>query len=367
MRPTYPNALGRRLQGHARRTLVGVGSKGWERHYLDGRTTPPRRDVVRLSRYAPARRQEFTYPGDEFPTTLHFLPRFTYLLHDVVVDPLSGNIYDDSIGLIPESSAWPLAQQQMSWPRPFIRGLAARVRTTGRQAVFLPGGLFSGFYHWLLEDLPVVLKSLEIAVDPILVVPSRRASYVNDLLDILQLPLIEIRRPQRISNLVMTGKVAGHGSPFGVASPHPSDVEMLRSYFAGHILPTSAECKLMVSRSGLRRTARNETHLVKELAERGFSLIEPTEYSFIDQIKLFSQASIFIGVHGAAHANCVWMNTGSRVEEIMSKDYVVGYFAILSACIQANYRCYISMADDWNIDDRVMTDVIAAVSEGHYR
>lgn len=353
----------RRLRGYLRRRVVGADRMGWERYYLDGRITPPRDDVTRLAQYSPVRDLAYVYPGDTSLTTMNFLPRFTYLLEDVVVDPLTGLVYDSTVGLIPESSVWPLLQQQVSWPRPRVVGVPPRQLAPSQNAVFLTGGKFSGFYHWLLEDLPVALASLEVADDPVILVPEDRCAFVDDVLSILEIPIVELRRPCRIPRLVMTGKVAGIGSPYGVASPHPADVELLRRFFGRFMLPCDPASKLVVSRSGYRRSAANESELIGALTADGFRVVDPAQMSFVEQIEQFSAASVFTGVHGAAHSNCVWMAPGARVEELLSRTYVSGYFAALSACIGVDYRAHIFAGDGWDIDPEVLRSATASALE----
>jgi capsular polysaccharide biosynthesis protein len=227
----------------------------------------------------------------------------------------------------------------------------------------LTGGKFSGYYHWLLEDLPVAIASLEIADNPVLIVPEDRNSFVDDVLAILGLPVVELRRPCRIPRLVMTGKVAGIGSPYGVASPHPADVEMLRRFFGRFLKPRNPASRLVVSRAGYRRSAENEGEFVEALIANGFRVVDPARMSFIEQIELFSMVSTFTGIHGAAHANCVWMTPESRVEELLSRTYVSGYFAALSACIGAEYRAHIFESGSWDIEPAVLQSAVASASQ----
>jgi hypothetical protein len=341
--------IGRRLQGYVRRRVVGANGRDWERQYLDGRTTPPRDDVIRLSQYSELEELTFTFPGDTSPTTMRFLPRYTYLLEDVVLDPFTGLVYDKTSGIIPESSAWSLFQQQLSWPKPRMRSRYLAELSPPQSAVFLPGGKFSGYYHWLLEDLPAALASVAIAKNPVVLVPRLRCGYVDDILDLLDLPVIELSRPHRFRRLVMTGKTAGMGSPYGVASPHPADVRQLRAYFQQFLKPLDPSNKLVVTRAGQRRSAANEGELIAALTSNGYRTIDPAALSLTAQIETVSSAAMFVGLHGAAHANCVWMSPGSGVEELLSHSYVTGYFAALSACVGVDYRAHVYAGKNWEI------------------
>ncbi|WP_207462028.1 glycosyltransferase family 61 protein [Azospirillum sp. SYSU D00513] len=78
--------------------------------------------------------------------------------------------------------------------------------------------------------------------------------------------------------------------------------------------------KIYVSRrdASIRRVS-NEEALMEALAPHGFELICPGDLSFEDQIKVFSEAEIVVGPHGAGMANVAFMTPGTKVVEIFSR------------------------------------------------
>ena len=76
--------------------------------------------------------------------------------------------------------------------------------------------------------------------------------------------------------------------------------------------------RLFVSRQDAdHRRLRNEKELVSLLASRlGVTPIVPGELSVREQIKLFSQAELVVGIHGAGMSNIVFCHPGASVVEI---------------------------------------------------
>ena len=53
----------------------------------------------------------------------------------------------------------------------------------------------------------------------------------------------------------------------------------------------------------------NENEVEKNLISlEGFESITLSEYSFIDQVKIFNQAETVVGLHGAGFANLIFVN-----------------------------------------------------------
>lgn len=99
--------------------------------------------------------------------------------------------------------------------------------------------------------------------------------------------------------------------------------------------------RIYVSRRNANiRKIINEDIIIDDLKERGFEVIEPGEYSKIEQMHLFSNAKIIVGAHGMGIANSVFSNNLKLLLEIMNTDYNrVSYFrtAQLKNSIYAAY------------------------------
>ena len=83
--------------------------------------------------------------------------------------------------------------------------------------------------------------------------------------------------------------------------------------------------KIYIDRSDSKSNVRDFRKIINEklikifLASRGFKVIRLSEYSFIEQIKIFYNANCIIGLHGAGFANIVFCKKKAFVLEIKSE------------------------------------------------
>lgn len=86
--------------------------------------------------------------------------------------------------------------------------------------------------------------------------------------------------------------------------------------------------------SGLRKLV-NDQQISNALAAAGFTVIAPEEFSFSEQVRLFSQAELVIGATGAAMANLIFCPPGSRVHVLMAQheDMPYWYWQRMADCI----------------------------------
>ena len=67
------------------------------------------------------------------------------------------------------------------------------------------------------------------------------------------------------------------------------------------------------------RVLINENEIKNYLKSEGFDIIKPEEYSFEDQVKIFSSAKFVIGLYGAAMMMISFCKKNTRVLEIKPK------------------------------------------------
>ena len=67
------------------------------------------------------------------------------------------------------------------------------------------------------------------------------------------------------------------------------------------------------------RVLINETEIKNFLLSEGFDIIKPEDYSFEEQVKIFSSAKFIIGLYGAAMMMLSFCKKNTRVLEIKPK------------------------------------------------
>lgn len=217
-------------------------------------------------------------------------------------------------------------------------------------------------YHWVLDLLP-------------------RVSYLERFDRLRGLPLIVqrgITRPQRES-LHMLGisperiiefdgshwevEHLYYVSPGLTANTTPLSARWLRERFGS---PSTSSRRLYVSRKdAATRRVVNEVDLVTELLRYGFELVTLSGLSFADQVKLFGEAEIIIGPHGAGFTNAVFAQSGATLIELFSPRYINGCFwALANACgHRYGFTVGIQRGEDIEVDIGKFLRLFASMSE----
>lgn len=331
------NVVRRAVNALKRKAIIRLGLVSDQKFYLDSAIVKPRGDVERIALHSDSVDLEFTLPADGSKARNSYRPRFVYGIADATVDAISNLVYDGKGQFIAESSSWLAMRQLYSWPSPQIRRPRAELRG---EYVFLPT---NGYYHWLVEDLPVFLKSLYLAPKAKVLLPSNAASYVREVAELLSNEVVEISGPARVERLVMTAKTGGVGSPFGGLTPHPADVVILRDFFAKFLSGHPGNRKLYLTRVGQKRSPVNERVLQSRMGRQGFETFDGSRMSLTSQIELFSSATQLVGMHGAALANIVWAPLGINVTEIFSSVYMPACYSALTSIARGTYGCLAHM------------------------
>ena len=86
------------------------------------------------------------------------------------------------------------------------------------------------------------------------------------------------------------------------------------------------------------RYLENEEKLIYELALIGVRTVELDELTFNDQVSLFNNAKLVIGISGAGLTNIIFMEKSKYVIELIPKDEVKWHFITLAIYRSLNYK-----------------------------
>lgn len=201
-----------------------------------------------------------------------------------------------------------------------------------KSEVILTGGSPQNYFHWLIEDLPAVIRGRELYPNAQVVVHPHSAKYVFETLDFLDIDFIKSRKAYSPEKLVLAGR--GHDSGW----PHPDDVALLRRSFGASGTSQSETSKIYVSRLGARRSLPGEKRFQDSLRGEGFQVLNLEDLPFRDQLTLFSSRLLLVGPHGAGLSNSVFMSPGSSVIEISAADHTIPCFELLANLVGAKFR-----------------------------
>jgi capsular polysaccharide biosynthesis protein len=100
----------------------------------------------------------------------------------------------------------------------------------------------------------------------------------------------------------------------------PAIVDWLRDKFKALRTPGGGQRKLFISRAGAEAHARrllNDDEISGLAREQGFEIMRCEELSFEAQVKMFSEASIIAGAHGAGLTNLIFAPPTAKIVETM--------------------------------------------------
>jgi len=174
----------------------------------------------------------------------------------------------------------------------------------------------TGYFHVLLEILPVIIYILKNIKNVKVVLPKITSKYQIDILNILlknniKEIIIHSDKPIKIENYILPAI-----EPFS-GFVTKKDIKILRETFLPLIDGGNRKFKIYISRRGTnRRRLSNEEELENELQKLGFKIVRLEAYSFIQQVDIINNAEIIIAPHGAGLANLVFAEKTTKVIEI---------------------------------------------------
>jgi capsular polysaccharide biosynthesis protein len=177
---------------------------------------------------------------------------------------------------------------------------------------------YDNYYHWLVDVLPrlAVLRAAGVPELPV-VTPAQCTSFQDGSLR--SLGITDRRLPFAGPRMTFDTLVWPSGlDPIGF--PSPRTAAWLRHAFLADLTPGSPRTRLYVRRSS--RTIANELEVSEVLERFGLDAVQPETLSFAEQVRLFSEAELVLGCHGAGMANSVFARPGARIIELFQPGYV---------------------------------------------
>ena len=192
------------------------------------------------------------------------------------------------------------------------------------------------YYHWIFDILPRLKLALEhdAGVDHIYL--QCKHPYQQETLKMIGID------PARIVNTedepwISADRMIVPCHQIMTGHRHP---RWITDWLRENLLPQHKQVgdrrRFYVSRSIARnRRVKNEDEIFRLLEPLGFEFVHTEEYSFTDQIAMFSNADAIVAPHGAGLANLVFSDPGTRVIELFPS---------------MTMDCYYRLCDDLNLD-----------------
>lgn len=204
----------------------------------------------------------------------------------------------------------------------------------------------SGYYHWLIEAIPRLLRVRNFWGRCRLIIPEHipNAWFSPWLEEVSRGNFSYLERGAILADHVVMAK-----NPKSIMHFSRADIQGVREYFHDLFDVSGApeESRLIYisrSRASHRRIA-NELPLSDSLRGIGFQVVYAEELSFREQVELFSDAKVVVSVHGAGLSNSVFMRPGGTVIEIAQRPNINTTYGtrrkthLLNSCFRAVSEC----------------------------
>lgn len=283
--------------------------------------------------------------------------RYVYRLRRTVASTASGAT------LMCGSSEPPFfVRESITWPYESILTHGLEVPEMGQakervsRAIVFP--TTPNYYHWLIEDVPAVVRAACEAPDTPLLAYSEGITERHQMVTGL---LGSELHPAPVVLAIDEQVMAGRSSDSWFV--HPADAALLKQLgqeLTGHNgahedLGKDRIERIYVSRRGTSRPLPDEERMESELAQRGFHILRLEEMPWPEQVRAFQRARLIVAPHGAGLANLVFTPSGATVIELT---FGLHY----NRCFE--WICHVAAHDYLKVDgDSGATDPIAQVLE----
>lgn len=236
--------------------------------------------------------------------------RFAFSVSNGILDALAARVYTPDLTFIADSSAWSVPHAMRRWPAQINRIKQRRIPKIPGRVTFVPN---QTYFHWLLEDLPSLLRILKMSPGIQVLVGAHTKSYILDCLNYLQVKYSVSPSYVQVEKLIYESR-----GPALV--PQSVDVRELDEFADQFNRNPVGRKWLYVSRRDSGRIPRNEDAVEVLMKSFGVQIVSLAGKSMEEQISIFRDAEAVIGTHGAGLANIVWCLSGkAKVLEIRTR------------------------------------------------
>ncbi len=196
------------------------------------------------------------------------------------------------------------------------------------------------YYHWMFDILPrfEILRRSGQSVDYYLV--NLDTSFQRESLQLIGIPSEKIISPTAVCHIRADRLIVPSlpGPLFG-QTPYAQACAFLRSEFLRNVKKSLPTRLLYLSRRDAEeRRVLNEEEVIETILAMGFEIKNLSEIPFIEQVELFSQATVILGPHGAGFSNAVFCCPGTSLIEFMPREWGVDCFKNLASRIPLDYH-----------------------------
>ncbi|WHX98459.1 glycosyltransferase family 61 protein [Neobacillus sp. DY30] len=194
----------------------------------------------------------------------------------------------------------------------------------------------SNYYHWMLEAMARIhlMQQSNIKIDRY-IINHRSLPFQLETLQACGIPEDRIIVPHNDFHFKAKQLVV----PSYINYPNAWSCKYIRNLLLNpEGIKKDIEFERIYIMRTNRRRVRNEKEILQVLNDYGFKIIFPETMSVQKQIEIFQSAKIIVSAHGAALANLVFCEPGTRVVELFASSYIEMHYWLISRLMNLDYR-----------------------------
>lgn len=181
---------------------------------------------------------------------------------------------------------------------------------------------YPNYYHWMIETVPRIryLRAYESQTgnDVTLLIPDNLPSWAEETLTLLEWPESKIERG--VSSVYRINQLLIPSFPELITEDYQWIRQQILENTSTVQSPIEPHKNIFISRSNaIERRVVNERETIEMLSKYDFEVVRLEEHSVLQNSKMFSDADIIVGPHGAGLTDLIFCTDGTVVELFGSK------------------------------------------------
>ena len=235
------------------------------------------------------------------------------------------------------------------------------------------GAAKNNYWHWIFDVLPKIeiLQKINYKNKPdYYLLPSLKKNYQIETLLSLKIPKKKLLDGEKFKHIKCDNLLTvDHPYVFN-NNPSKSIINipiwiikwLKKKYVKNKSSKSNHLKKIYIDREGdsilENRRIINNNEVKNLLKHNGFRIVSLSNHSFKEQVKMFNNAKLIVGLHGAGFANLVFSNPRTKVIELSSK-YSGNIFHYLAKRCQLDYHKIVDMRSQpfKHQDNPIMVDL----------
>lgn len=192
------------------------------------------------------------------------------------------------------------------------------------------------YFHWICDSLPRI-KMIEGIRDEIdyLIVPEKLKQFHIETLYLLGFSEEKLVKISDSNNLLCENLIVP--SMPGISGNTPKwACDFLREIFLPEGYSKPHRLIYISRKDAIYRKVINEREIEEFLQEFGFEIVEMSKLSFLEQVKICSEAKVVVGPHGAGLTNTLFCQK-AKILEMFAPSYVNACYWMLSNQVGNEY------------------------------